>query len=457
MIKKFFKRILPHGLYGRAALVLIVPITIIQLVVSFSFVQRVYEDITDQMTGNIVYEIDLLLDRFLREEDISDFANILNIKAQIEGGPQEDRRYFFDIAGATIIQTLHNRVPNLAAVDLLRDDDTVHLTLDTQRGVLHLSFPRERVAATNPHQLLVLIVFFSALMTFVAYLFFRNQLKPILKLAQAAEAFGRGHHLDYRLGGPDEVRSAGKAFLNMRERIVQHQEQRTMMLNGVSHDLRTPMTRLRLGLSMSGDTEENKDMASDLDEMERLIDSFLDFAGSGASEEPEPANLVDIVQHAVDKSARSGGDVTIGNLPGEPMVLVIKKLAVERALDNLVGNALRYGNRAIVSLQVLESTIRISVEDDGPGIAHDKRAEALKPFSRLDSSRNQNQGGGVGLGLPIAQDIAFSHGGRLLLEESREYGGLLAVLELPKEADFAYDSAFTPNRREGAQSSPKAS
>lgn len=448
MIKRLMTRILPHSLYGRIALVLIVPITIVQLVVSISFVQRVYEGVTDQMTRNIVLEIDLLLDRFTDTGDILRYSKLLNIDAEFGTGPQEDRRDFFDIAGATLINALHERVENLAAVDLVTDHRRVHVAIDTPRGLLHLSFPRGRVTVENPHQLLVLIFFFSLFMTFLAYLFLRNQLKPIRRLAQAAEAFGRGYHRDYRLGGPDEVRSAGKAFLDMRDRIVQHQEQRTMMLSGVSHDLRTPLTRLRLALSLSEDSADNREMMDDLDDMERLIDSFLDFAGSGASEEPEAANLVEIVESTVEKAARSGADVSIKRLPEAPVTLVIKKFSIERALDNLVGNALRYGNCAVVSLDVVGSVIRISVEDDGPGIPPDLRQEALKPFSRLDKSRNQNKGSGVGLGLSIAQDIASSHGGSLSLDDSQDHGGLLAVIELPAAADFARDGAFNPLKRD---------
>ncbi len=441
-IRIYLERFLPHSLYGRAALILIVPTAAVQLAISVSFIQRVFEDVTIQMTQNIVVEIDLLLDSVMRGEDLSRYVQLLNIAAQIGTGPRQDRVRYLDLPGATVIETLHERFPNLVAVDLVTDRRRVHLSLETTRGLLHLSFPRQRVTATNPHQLLVLIFFTTLLMIIVTYLFMRHQLRPIRELAKTSEAFGRGHHRDYRPSGSKEVRSAGETFLNMRERIEQHREQRTMMLSGISHDLRTPLTRLRLGLSLNEDTVDNRDMVTDLDEMERLIDSFLDFAGSEATEDPEPADLVAIVQSIVEKAARPGAAVSIDLLPAEAQVLVVKKLAIERALGNLVGNALRYGNRAVVSLEVDGTVVRFSVEDDGPGIPPDKHQEALKPFSRLDSSRNQNKGGGVGLGLPIVLDAALSHGGSLTLGVSRKYGGLLAVIELPVDANSANGGAL---------------
>lgn len=440
------RRVFPDSLYGRAALILIVPITAAQLVVSISFVQRVYEGVTGQMTQNIVVEIELLLDSYQSGENLAHDAALLRIETEFGNGPLEDRLAFIDISGARIVDTLRAGFPNLIAVDLVSDPRRVHLSLKTQPEVLHLSFPRHRVTAENRHQLLVLIFFTSVFVTFVAYLFLRNQLRPIRKLAQAAEAFGRGHHREYHPGGSSEVRSAGETFLNMRARIEQHREQRTMMLSGVSHDLRTPLTRLRLALAMSDSSDDIHDMLADLDEMERLIDSFLDFAGSEVTEQAEPTNLTDMVQEIVQKASRSGADVTIGHLPDDAPVLTIRKFAIERALENLVGNALRYGNRAIVSLAVSETTIWFSVEDDGPGIPPELHQEALKPFSRLDPSRNQNKGGGVGLGLPIALDVALSHGGKLSLGESAEFGGLCAMIKLPLEAGPAtknHQTAFT--------------
>ncbi|MFK7751065.1 MAG: ATP-binding protein [Sedimentitalea sp.] len=435
-IRRFLRRFIPHSLYGLSAAVLIVPITLVQLIVSISFVQRVYEDITRQMTRNMVFEINLLQDSFLAGQDIARYREALALEVEIGTGPSQERRAFFDIAGATIIKTLHEQVPSLKVVDLVTHRRQVHLSLQTDRGDLHVSFHRNRVTVVNPHQLLVLIVFISVLMTILAFVFLRKQLRPVRQLAQAAEAFGRGEHRAYAPGGPDEIRAAGEAFLSMRERIIQHQEQRTLLLSGVSHDLRTPLTRLRLGMSLNEHMMDDPGMIADLDEMEHLIDSFLDFVRSDTGEDPEPTDLVEMVRHTVEKTVRGGGAVSIGTLPPTPQILSIKRLALGRALDNLVGNALRYANRAVVSLEVKEDLVCLIVEDDGPGIPQHLRHEALKPFSRLDPSRNQDKGGGLGLGLAITMDIVLSHGGALTLDESTAHGGLLARIELPMAVDF---------------------
>ncbi|MEX0338959.1 MAG: ATP-binding protein [Arenibacterium sp.] len=407
------------------------PITLVQLIVSISFVQRIYEDVTRQMTRNMTYEINLLQDRFVAGQDVSNYRDALALNIEIGTGPREDLRDFFDIAGATVIETLHERVPTLLAVDLSTYHRKVHLTLQTERGDLYLSFNRSRVTMVNPHQLLVLIVFVSALMTVLAYVFLRKQLRSVRQLALAAEAFGRGEHRAYVPSGPDEVRAAGEAFVSMRERIIQHQEQRMMLLSGVSHDLRTPVTRLRLALSLNEHTMDDPDIMADLDEMEHLISSFLDFVRSDSGEEPEATDLTDMIRHTVDKTARGGGKVSIERLPPAPLVMSTKRLALSRALENLIGNALRYANRAVVSLDVEGNRAHLIVEDDGPGIPQHLRQEALKPFSRLDPARNQNKGGGLGLGLAITIDIVSSQGGVLVLGESTAYGGLLARIELP--------------------------
>ena len=435
-LRHFLNRFIPHSLYGVSAAVLIVPITLVQLIVSISFVQRIYEDVTRQMTRNMTYEINLLQERFVAGEDITVYRDALSLNVEIGTGPREDLRDFFDLAGATVIETLHERVPSLLAVDLSTFYRKVHLTLQTERGDLYLSFNRSRVTMVNPHQLLVLIVFVSVLMTVLAYVFLRRQLRSIRLLALAAEAFGRGEHRAYVPSGPDEVRAAGEAFVSMRERIAQHQEQRMMLLSGVSHDLRTPVTRLRLGLSLNEHTMDDPDIMADLDEMEHLISSFLDFVRSDSGEEPEPTDLVEMARHTVEKTERGGGEIRIERLPSQPVVLSVKQLALGRALENLIGNALRYGDKAIVSLDVFEDRVHLVVEDDGPGIPEERRLEALKPFSRLDPSRNQNKGGGLGLGLAITMDIVSSHGGVLVLDESSALGGLLARIELPVRGGF---------------------
>lgn len=426
---------LPRSLYARAALILIVPIVTIQLVVSISFIQRHFEKVTRQMTDGVVIELRLLL----AEVDKANFDQAavlaqalgMRLDAATDASRARDARLPWDFSGRVVIKTLRGSLPTLLAVDLRGDDRAVKLLFDTPGGPLAVTVDRRRVSASNPHQLLVLMIFTSIFMTLIAFFFLRNQLRPITRLAKAAEAFGKGRHTPYRPSGAQEVRAAGAAFLDMRARIERQIEQRTLMLSGVSHDLRTPLTRLRLGLSMLPEGEETHALLGDVLDMERLVDEFLSFARGDAMEEPEVADVHALVRRVVENAQRAGQVVSLGTLEGEAMVR-LRPASVTRALENLVGNAVRYGKRAVVSLAVTERAVRITVEDAGPGIPGPRREEALAPFTRLDHARDPNRGGGVGLGLSIAADIARSHGGMLRLGESATLGGLKAELVLAR-------------------------
>jgi two-component system osmolarity sensor histidine kinase EnvZ len=242
-----------------------------------------------------------------------------------------------------------------------------------------------------------------------------------------------GRNLPYKPSGADEVRAAGRAFLAMRDRIERQIEQRTLLLSGVSHDLRTPLTRLKLELSLLPEEVETAAMAQDLDEMSALIDAFLDFARGSSTEVPAPQAPAEVARTAVAKAARAGGRVRLLPTPPEAEAAVpMRPAAVERALGNLVGNALRYAGMAEVSVALAPGEVRFTVEDDGPGIPAESRERAAEPFVRLDAARNQDRGSGVGLGLAIARDVARSHGGRLDLGESTRLGGLAATLVIAR-------------------------
>ncbi len=427
------KRYLPRSLYGRAALILLVPIVTIQIVVSFAFIQRLYEDVTVQMTQNMVPQIALLAEAAAQSQDELEMrAQRLGVEADYPGTPIDTRIRFYDLSGRAIYTTLQQSFDTLTGIDLVENRKAVRISTAVEGEVLEMTFPRSRVSARNPHQLIVLMLATGALMTLIAYLFLRNQLRPIKRLAEAAESFGKGQVVPYQPSGANEVRSAGGAFLNMRSRIERQTQQRTLMLSGVSHDLRTPLTRLKLGLSMQPASKDNDALIGDVSEMESLITAFLDFARSDATEELEPCDPVQLTREVVENAKRAGQSVTLGEMPKTGVDMNLRPMAIRRALENLTGNAVRYGTNARVSAEVLETAIRISIEDDGPGIPEAKREEALKPFSRLDASRNQNKGSGVGLGLAIAADIARSHGGSLRLGESPELGGLSVDLVLPR-------------------------
>ena len=436
----WLKRYLPRGLYGRAALILVVPIISLQLLVSVVFIQRHFEDVTQQMTRSLALDLGLLLDEIEAAETLPEAsARIGHLSGPLQltvtlpdpGGEQTDSRVFYDLSGRIVISTLRGRLSSVVAINLFADRRRVSLWVDTRYGEAHFVILRTRVSASNPHQFLVLMVFVGAVMTLVAYLFLRNQLRPILRLAHAAESFGKGRVVEYRPSGAIEVRTAGHAFLDMRGRIERQIEQRTMMLSGVSHDLRTPITRLKLGLSLMEQVPETSALQRDVEDMERLLDEFLAFARGDALDDPSQTDPIALVRSVVDRRRAAGGAVKIGDTEGQGDAM-IRPMAIERALDNLIGNALRYGRNAIVGIVMSERAITISVQDDGPGIPPELRQEALKPFVRLDTARNQDRGSGVGLGLAIAHDIARSHGGLLTLGESQELGGLQVDLVLPR-------------------------
>jgi two-component system osmolarity sensor histidine kinase EnvZ len=427
----------PRSLMGRAALILLLPIVTIQLVVGVVFIQRHYENVTRQMTRNIMLDIGYVTDLIAEAPDaeaarteIAAPTRALGLVARFGEVPEGISRQWFDLSGRVIVETLAE-MPGLTGVDLLADDGEVVLGLRTGQGDLRVEFDRSRVVARNPHQLLVLMVVVSLLLTLISFLFLKNQIRPIRRLAEAAQDFGRGRSTSYRPSGASEVRQAGSAFLDMRHRIERQMEQRTLMLSGVSHDLRTPLTRLKLGLSMIDEDEEVDAMKRDVNDMERMLDTFLDFARMDALDDPAVVDAAAFAREAVADAMRGGGDAVFAGAEGGGRIS-LRPMAVRRALDNLIGNALRYGNRAEVSVSVMDRSVRFTVEDDGPGIPAGQRELAMRPFARLDAARNQNKGTGVGLGLAIAADIARQHGGVLRLGESARLGGLRADLVIAR-------------------------
>ena len=436
------KQLLPRSLFGRAALILVVPVIGVQLAVSVVFIQRHFEDVTQQMTNGVIIEVQAVLAAVALANDLTearrlagDVAQGLQLQivlpANSEDVPPANLRPALDLSGRAVVTTLQAGLPALEVVDLATNTRMVQMYLTTPQGLARISVPRNRMSPTNSHQLLVWMVVTAALMTFIAYIFLRNQLTPITRLARAAEAFGKGQTVVYRPRGATEVRAAGNAFLDMRARIERQIESRTLLLSGVSHDLRTPLTRLKLGLSLLPEDTETEALKRDVADMERLVDEFLAFVRGDAMEEPQAVDPRALVRQAVENAARAGQLVALGAVDG-PEVMRLRPLAVMRALENLIGNAVRYGTHASVSLTMTDRAVRMTVEDDGPGIPRQLRDEAMVPFKRLDAARDPNNGGGVGLGLSIAADIARSHGGALWLGDSEAMGGLRAELTLAR-------------------------
>jgi len=440
MVVDWLKRSLPRSLYGRAALILVVPVVTLQIVVSAAFVQRIYEDATRQMTRALVPELLYLReiaeaapDAVVAAEDLARIGPLLALTVELPAAepPAGDIRRLADLSGRSMIETLRSQIPDMGPVDLSAQRE-VRLWLPSRWGDMEVSFNRRLVSVANPHQLIVLTLVFGALLTLVSYIFLRNQLRPIRRLAEAATAFGKGRVVHYRPSGANEVRVAGAAFLDMRNRIERQNQARTFMLSGISHDLRTPLTRLRLGLALIDDPEVPA-LLRDVEEMGRMLDSFLDHAKGEAGDEAQAVDLMALLEGVVADARRAGQAAMLRPAEGtNPGPVPLRPVALRRALDNLIGNALRHGTRAEISVLFGDRRIRIRVEDDGPGIPPESHEEAVRPFARLDPARNQNRGAGVGLGLAIVADAARVHGGSLRLGESARLGGLQADLVLPR-------------------------
>jgi two-component system osmolarity sensor histidine kinase EnvZ len=437
----WLKHYVPRGIYGRAALILLLPVVTLQLVVTVIFAQRHFEGVTHQMTDTVVRELALVRQVVQGAPDLTEAqARVSRQLAPLEmtfrpvepaALPQGNPRVWYDYSGGVLTPRLFDRLDAVRAVDL-SDLQRVLVYLEMPQGLAEVGFDRRRISASNPHQLFVYTVFFGVVLTLIASIYLRNQLRPIKRLARASEAFGRGRHIPYTPSGAVEVRAAGAAFVDMRNRIERHIEQRTLMLSGVSHDLRTPLTRMRLGLSMIDD-EDAQTLLRDVDDMQGMLDEFLSFSKGAAEGDPEEVDPREFVTTLVGEAKRAGRNVTLLPVEGDGTGTVpMRRNAMRRAVDNLISNAVRYGGRAEVSLMVSDKTLRIRVEDDGPGIPQKRREEATRPFTRLDPARNQDGGGGVGLGLAIATDIARAHGGVLRLGESVSLGGLRADIVIAR-------------------------
>lgn len=431
----WLKRYLPKGLYWRAALILVLPVFLLQIIVSFVFIQRHFEGVTIQLTRGVLDDVSYI-EELITTQGVSDAietANALRIVLEPVDAPfLNQTRRFYDLSGLIVIRELH-KLPSIGAIDLPNDEHVI-LGLTVDGDYYRVTVLRQRVSASNPHQLIVNMVFFGILLTVIAFLYLRNQLRPITRLARAADAFGRGVHVPYRPSGAIEVRAAGRAFLDMRSRIERHIEQRTLILSGVSHDLRTPLTRLKLGLSLLSD-QDRAPLEKDVEDMRVLLDEFLIFAKSLGEDSgvPELVNPATIIHTLVNDYARLGKIIEqpVDALPN--LSFMARPVAIKRALENLLNNAFRYGDRVMLRCVVTKTQIIFEVHDNGPGIPSEKFGDALKPFHRLDPARNQNKGAGVGLGLPITEDIARAHGGWLELGHSADFGGLLARMYIAVE------------------------
>jgi two-component system osmolarity sensor histidine kinase EnvZ len=441
MPRRILQHLFPASFYGRAVLILIIPIIAIQIVLSVVFIQRHYERVTAQMTTNILRDIRFLTERLnaspdpqIVMDDLSDLVAILQIDIRLPPEatrmPEQEQVGRFDLAGREILRVLRADLSAYRTADLMRSSSTVRIWIDSRHGILEIQLPRRLVTTSNPHQLLVIVFLASVLMTLIAFQFLRLQIRPIRRLGAAAEAYGRGERVALRATGAREIRAAAHGFIDMRNRIERQRAQHKIMLSGVSHDMRTPLTRMRLILSMMPESDDRTALEIEIADLEKRLDGFLDYTRGQAQEERQATDPLALIANLVERYRAAGHKITLSPSGKRPKQVFLHRGSVARALDNLISNALRHSDRVAVHLSVNADWLEYSVEDNGPGIPPEDRTRACEPFVRLDEARN-SESGGMGLGLAIAAEAARAHGGTLELEDSEALGGLRAVLRLP--------------------------
>lgn len=444
------KRYLPKSLYARVLLIVILPIFLMQSVVTYVFFERHWEAVSASLSANTAGQIALVTrlygeaaDEVARKAVEAEALDDLDISVRFEPGglvpAADDKNSPFDLYAATFRRRLDERLDASFWVNTRSWPAYVEVRVQTEDGALVFLPRRDRVFATNGWIFLAWLVAATILLGTVGVLFLKNQVRSILRLAEAAEAFGRGRDIpNFRPSGATEVRRAGRAFIAMRERIRRHLHQRTAMLAGFSHDLRTPLTRMKLALVMMPDTADVAALRGDVGEMERMVDAYLAYARDiSAVGTSETVDVSALAAAAAAESARAGLPVDTAIEPG--LFVSARADALRRAVANLLDNARKYARSATITVRRIDDLVEIAVDDDGPGVPAAQFEEAFKPFVRLEPGK----GRGVGLGLAIVREVARGHGGEATLSTSAR-GGLCASIRLP--ASSPDDDPATPSQ-----------
>ena len=432
------KRRLPTSLFGRSLLIIVLPVAIMQIAVTYVFFEAHWQTVNGHLTEGLAGDVAMIARDYdddpsarnlavLRDraQKTLDLSIMLQPSSSLPGGR---RPSLFVAVDRSLQRALADRLDAPFWFDTARYPAYVDVRVRTAHGVLRFIAPKDRVFATRGHIFLFWLTVATLLLTAIAVAFIRNQARAIERLAAAAEAFGKGVDVSFRPHGAREVRQAARAFLTMKSRIERHVDQRASLLAAVSHDLRTPLTRLKLELALAEPGARIEAMKRDLADMEHMIDEYLAFARGEEGEGVATIDLLTLLRAVALSAIQAGAEVTV-DVPAD-LTVEGRPGAMKRALANLVMNAAVHGETVEISAFRSEhGGVEVRVDDDGPGIPEDRLEEALAPFGRLDAARNQNEKG-VGLGLAIAQDVARGHGGDLSLARSPK-GGLRATLHLP--------------------------
>ena len=426
-LSKFIKNLIPRRLFYRALLIVAAPIIILQLVITIVFFDSLWIKTNKGMTRALVGEIKTFIEAYDNEiynnNDLSNLYSVyldLNVK-YMENNifTKEKKERWYSPIDRTLRRELKSRIGNGKYwFNTTTYKELIILRIDYKKGYFEFLIPKDRVTSTSARMFAIWITFPAILLISIAMIFLKNQTRPITKLAKAAAQFGRGEDIDeFRPSGALEIRQAGYEFDKMRKRIIKHLNQRSEMLSGISHDLRTPLTRMKLQLAFIKDKELSKNISRDIDEMEKMLNEYLQFASSGFSEKNENFDIADLIEDAINKYKNE-------NITSELTSRVYmsgRKNLIRRCINNLIDNSIKYAQKIHIQLSKKNNSIIMIIDDDGPGIPEKEYNNVFKPFYKINKSRGDSKSS-VGLGMSIASDIVRSHGGNILLEKSKANG-----------------------------------
>jgi two-component system, OmpR family, osmolarity sensor histidine kinase EnvZ len=433
-LNSIIKKILPKRLFYRSLLIVAAPMILLQIIITIVFFDSLWIKANKGMTRSLIAEIQTLYDVYKNENGYNQMIielynknfDFIVVKKENELFTNKSTERWYSPTDRSLRRELKRAFGNSFKFDTTSYKELVELQIKYQNGYLQIFFPRDRISPSSARIFALWITFPGLLLILIAILFLKNQTRPIVNLAKAAEKFGKGEFIkEFRPSGAKEIRQAAYEFEKMRKRISVHLNQRSEMLSGISHDLRTPLTRLKLQLALLKQTDLAKKMSDDIEEMERMLNEYLEFARYQKKEETEMVNLDEIVNDVVKKYEGSKINASIE----KDLKISVRSNSIKRCLTNLIDNGIAYGKKVEISAKKISNNLIIFVDDDGPGIDQKEYQNVIKPFYRIDKSRGQNKSG-VGLGLSIANDIIRSHGGNISLDKS-ELNGLRVKITLP--------------------------
>ena len=433
-LNKFIKNLLPKRLFYRGLLIVAIPIVVLQVTITLVFFDSLWIKTNKGMTRSLVSEIVTIIDIYNNEGEyskkiVTDLYN-KNFSFSVrflknEKLPDIKVERWFSPMDRTLRRELQTKI-NEYWFNTIAYEEVVDLRIKFRDGVLQIFFPKERIQASSVRIFALWITLPAILMIAIAIIFLKNQTRPIIKLAEASEKFGRGEDIDeFRPSGALEIRKAGLEFDKMRNRILRHLNQRSEMLSGISHDLRTPLTRIKLQLAMIKDKNLSKKLSDDVDEMEKMLNEYLQFASTGAKDKTESFNLSELVENVINKYENPN----ISKDFKKRIYFNGRKNLIQRCINNLIDNSIKFGEKTNIIIEKEKLNIAISIEDDGPGIPKSEYENVVKPFYKIDKSRSESKSS-VGLGLAISSDIIKSHGGDINFSKSN-LGGLKVMISLP--------------------------